>query len=37
MDEASTRLKALQTQKQIALQALQLANADAQAIVQLYQ
>ncbi|PND27045.1 hypothetical protein CN933_15155 [Sinorhizobium sp. M4_45] len=37
MDEVSTRLKALQTQKPIALQALQLANADAQATVQLFQ
>lgn len=37
MNEASTRLKALQTQKQIALQALQLANANAQTIVQLFQ
>lgn len=37
MDEASTRLKALQTQEQLAIQALQIANTDAQGIMQLFQ
>lgn len=37
MDEASTRLKALQTQEQLALQSLQIANTDAQNIIQLFQ
>ncbi|RDL49731.1 Flagellin [Ensifer sp. M14] len=37
MEEASTRLKALQAQQQLAVQALQIANADAQAIMQLFE
>lgn len=36
MDEASTRLKALQTQEQLAIQALQIANANAENIMQLF-
>lgn len=36
MDEASTRLKALQTQEQLAIQSLQIANADAENIMQLF-
>jgi flagellin len=36
MDEASTRLKALQTQEQLALQALQIANAEPQGILSLF-
>ncbi|PYE37657.1 flagellin [Rhizobium sp. PP-WC-1G-195] len=37
MNEASTRLKALQTQQQLAIQSLQIANSDAQNIMQLFQ
>nr|WP_236760543.1 flagellin [Agrobacterium tumefaciens] len=36
MDEASTRLKALQTQQQLAMQALQIANSNAEHIVMLF-
>lgn len=36
MDEASTRLKALQTQEQLAIQSLQIANANAENILQLF-
>jgi flagellin len=36
MNEASTRLKALQTQEQLATQALQIANSDAENIMQLF-
>ncbi|MEY9102005.1 flagellin [Sinorhizobium fredii] len=36
MDEESTRLKALQTQAQLAVQALQIANSDSQNILQLF-
>ena len=36
MSEASTRLKALQTQEQLAIQALQIANGDAENILQLF-
>lgn len=36
MDEASTRLKALQTQEQLAVQALQIANSNAGNILQLF-
>jgi flagellin len=36
MNETSTRLKALQTQEQLGIQALQIANADAQSILQLF-
>lgn len=36
MNEASTRLKALQTQEQLGIQALQIANADADSILQLF-
>nr|CAD6611232.1 flagellin [Rhizobium sp. Khangiran2] len=36
MDEASTRLKALQTQEQLAIQALSIANANAEHMLQLF-
>lgn len=36
MDEASTRLKALQTQEQLAIQSLQIANSNAENILQLF-
>ncbi|MBP2534876.1 flagellin [Agrobacterium tumefaciens] len=36
MDEASTRLKALQTQQQLAVQSLQIANSNAENILQLF-
>jgi flagellin len=36
MDEASTRLKALQTQQQLGIQALSIANSDAQNILSLF-
>lgn len=36
MNEASTRLKALQTQEQLAIQSLQIANANAENIMQLF-
>lgn len=36
MDEASTRLKALQTQQQLAIQSLQIANSNAENIMQLF-
>lgn len=36
MNEASTRLKALQTQEQLAIQALQIANGDADNLLQLF-
>ncbi|HEV7320764.1 MAG TPA: flagellin [Ensifer sp.] len=36
MNETSTRLKALQTQQQLGVQALQIANTDAQSILQLF-
>ena len=36
MDEASTRFKALQTQEQLAIQSLQIANANAENILQLF-
>ena len=36
MNEASTRLKALQTQQQLGLQALNIANNRADTILQLY-
>lgn len=36
MDEASTRLKALQTQEQLGIQALQIANTSADTIMQLF-
>lgn len=36
MEEASVRLKALQGQQQLSLQALQIANTDAQAIMLLF-
>lgn len=36
MDEASTRLKALQTQQQLAIQALQIANSNAENVMQLF-
>ncbi len=36
MNEASVRLKALQTQEQLAIQALQIANSDASNIMQLF-
>lgn len=36
MNEASTRLKALQTQEQLGIQALQIANASADSILQLF-
>lgn len=37
MDEASTRLTALQTQQQLAIQALQIANRNANSILRLFQ
>lgn len=37
MNEASTRLKALQTQKQLTVQALHIANAEPETILQLFQ
>ncbi|WP_107341395.1 flagellin [Agrobacterium pusense] len=37
MNEASTRLKALQTQEQLAIQSLQIANSNAESILQLFQ
>ncbi len=37
MNEASTRLKALQTQQQLAIQSLQIANSNAESILQLFQ
>ncbi|CAN7522773.1 flagellin [Rhizobium sp. LjRoot98] len=37
MDEASTRLKALQTQQQLGIQALQIANVNAENVLQLFQ
>ncbi len=36
MNEASTRLKALQTQQQLAIQALQIANSNAENVMQLF-
>ena len=36
MNEASTRLKALQTQEQLAIQSLQIANGNAENILQLF-
>lgn len=36
MNETSTRLKALQTQEQLGIQALQIANSNAQNILQLF-
>lgn len=36
LNEASTRLKALQTQEQLAIQSLQIANADAESILSLF-
>lgn len=36
LDEASTRLKALQTQEQLAMQSLQIANANAEILMQLF-
>lgn len=36
MNDASTRLKALQTQQQLAIQSLQIANSDSQNIMQLF-
>lgn len=36
LDEASTRLKALQTQEQLAMQSLQIANANAEIVMQLF-
>ncbi len=36
MDESSTRLKALQTQQQLAIQALQIANGNAEHVMQLF-
>ncbi|WP_435269660.1 flagellin [Shinella sp. BE166] len=36
MNEASTRLKALQTQQQLAIQSLQIANSSAENIMQLF-
>ncbi|MDG3578720.1 MULTISPECIES: flagellin N-terminal helical domain-containing protein [Rhizobium] len=36
MDEASTRIKALQTQQQLAIQALQIANNNAEHVMQLF-
>lgn len=36
MNEASTRLKALQTQQQLAVQSLQIANSEPQALLQLF-
>ncbi|MNL59637.1 Flagellin [compost metagenome] len=36
MNEASTRLKALQTQEQLAIQSLQIANSNAGNILQLF-
>ena len=36
MNEASTRLKALQTQEQLAIQSLQIANGNAETIIQLF-
>ena len=37
MTEESTRLKALQTQQQLGVQALSIANSSSQAIMQLFQ
>jgi flagellin len=37
MNEESTRLKALQTQQQLGIQALSIANTNAQNILQLFQ
>ncbi len=37
MNEASTRLKALQTQQQLSIQALSIANSSGQALMQLFQ
>ncbi len=37
MNEASTRLKALQTQEQLSVQALSIANTSADAILSLFQ
>lgn len=36
MSEASTRLKALQTQEQLSIQSLQIANSNAENIMQLF-
>jgi flagellin len=36
MNEVSTRLKALQTQQQLGLQSLSIANAKADSVLQLY-
>jgi len=36
MNEESTRLKALQTQQQLAIQALSIANSDSQSILTLF-
>ncbi|MNL63001.1 Flagellin [compost metagenome] len=36
MDEASTRLKALQTQQQLATQSLQIANSNAENVMMLF-
>lgn len=36
MNEASTRLKALQTQEQLAIQSPQIANANAENVLQLF-
>nr|WP_323572154.1 flagellin [Rhizobium sp. 28DA2] len=36
MDEASTRLKALQAQEQLAIQSLQIANSDAENVMILF-
>jgi flagellin len=37
MNETSTRLKAQQTQQQLGIQALSIANSNAQSILQLFQ
>jgi flagellin len=37
MNESSTRLKALQTQQQLSIQALSIANASSQSLMQLFQ
>ncbi len=36
MNDAATRLKALQAQQQLAIQSLQIANSDAQNVMQLF-